>query len=869
MAPNSKPRSYVMQQQQALLPPVMNTKESNIQVKKECILFSQSVMNGWTPASGAPQAQMSQANNDGPEPRILSKKRRDLINAEIRELQNLLPLKKSSRERLSYLGILALTNTFIRKATFFKKECIGSGSNPSAGLVSDFANSLSGFLLVFNREGKILFSSDNILDYLGHTVVELASQGDSIYDIIDKEDHEMIRSQLEMQPQSENGEPRRLSFFCRMSTSRYMKTQMRSWKNKIVHVVGKYHKPEMSNDWSDTAFFAVCEPIESKPVTDVRHHPTPRPTEFKAVHSPDMKFLEVPNHAATLLGYEPDELVNTSWYQWIFPEDLNQARQQHMKFVKEDGSAFACVIRMIHKNGELVWVDVTAEKSQEAISNSFVCNYIVIEEDEVPYYRLHHNLLPFPDHYSDVKRHYLAANSSLLATALNSDVGMASPSSMGSPTGRHPQSPGAGMSHMLMASQFADNMDTKSLLRRQLKRKLGVSMDSSLTPTALSPGSYATGMEIFNLPPPNKMMMRRHTAGDLLYQAAGQGMYHGGIHPSAYHETIHHPMYMPPPPLLNDTSALIHPEHHYRGEYTTIAQRPIDLPMHTEAYSSSSPRTLESPMLRQSNQNNNVAMYQPNIQEFKQSPPPLRTNERFPTQGSPSHSPVYINNEPPRLNHAHSPPLPVNPSPMSSPQKCDVMNHSPEDSFYCDVNNIIDCSGAPMTSANTYALTSPASSHGNFSPAHSGYASSTNECMTSSANGPIDTDLRNLITSYENQLDDTQFTSPQHYSNNASSQLYQHQSICSPPQSKYSRKSFQIDSRSPLQEINTSCTLESKPYQLQYSITPHPPRSVFSGRNQRRFANGERSVDWMKKYSHMTPMEMLLSDSESNSSYYG
>lgn len=52
---------------------------------------------------------------------MLSKKRRDLINAEIRELQNLLPLKKSARERLSYLGILALTNTFIRKATFFKK----------------------------------------------------------------------------------------------------------------------------------------------------------------------------------------------------------------------------------------------------------------------------------------------------------------------------------------------------------------------------------------------------------------------------------------------------------------------------------------------------------------------------------------------------------------------------------------------------------------------------------------------------------------------------------------------------------------------------------------------------------------------------
>lgn len=66
--------------------------------------------------------------------------------------------------------ILLFQVRFLKMRWYFA-ECIGSGSNPSAGLVSEFANSLSGFLLVFNREGKILFSSDNILDYLGHTVV--------------------------------------------------------------------------------------------------------------------------------------------------------------------------------------------------------------------------------------------------------------------------------------------------------------------------------------------------------------------------------------------------------------------------------------------------------------------------------------------------------------------------------------------------------------------------------------------------------------------------------------------------------------------------------------------------------------------------
>lgn len=63
--------------------------------------------------------------------------------------------------------------------------------------------------------------------------MELASQGDSIYDFVDKDDHEQVRTQLDSPPHNDRGEAKRLSFFCRMSTSRYMKTQMRSWKNKV------------------------------------------------------------------------------------------------------------------------------------------------------------------------------------------------------------------------------------------------------------------------------------------------------------------------------------------------------------------------------------------------------------------------------------------------------------------------------------------------------------------------------------------------------------------------------------------------------------------------------------------------------------
>jgi len=42
----------------------------------------------------------------------------------------------------------------------------------------------------------------------------------------------------------------------------------------------------------------------------------------------------VSNKVEDLLGYKREELENTSWYQLIYPEDVEQARQQHMKFGK-------------------------------------------------------------------------------------------------------------------------------------------------------------------------------------------------------------------------------------------------------------------------------------------------------------------------------------------------------------------------------------------------------------------------------------------------------------------------------------------------------------------------------------------------------
>lgn len=59
-----------------------------------------------------------------------SKLRRDLINAEIANLRDLLPLPPSTRQRLSQLQLMALVCVYVRKANYFQQ---GESSRTGAG----------------------------------------------------------------------------------------------------------------------------------------------------------------------------------------------------------------------------------------------------------------------------------------------------------------------------------------------------------------------------------------------------------------------------------------------------------------------------------------------------------------------------------------------------------------------------------------------------------------------------------------------------------------------------------------------------------------------------------------------------------------
>ncbi|XP_031950902.1 neuronal PAS domain-containing protein 4 [Corvus moneduloides] len=186
-----------------------------------------------------------------------SKARRDQINAQIRALRDLLPLPDGDRPRLSYLHVMALACIYTRKGRLpAARPDPGSAPGAAGGEpeLADLVASLPGFLLAVTREGKLVGVTDNVAQHLGHSMVDLVAQGDSIYDLLDPADHPLVRHQLSLPgpPQAER------LFRCRFTTSRASRRP--SAGRKLVLLRGRFQDPPGPPGATPGLFVAFCAP---------------------------------------------------------------------------------------------------------------------------------------------------------------------------------------------------------------------------------------------------------------------------------------------------------------------------------------------------------------------------------------------------------------------------------------------------------------------------------------------------------------------------------------------------------------------------------------------------------------------------------
>ncbi|XP_013382208.1 neuronal PAS domain-containing protein 4 isoform X2 [Lingula anatina] len=319
-----------------------------------------------------------------------SKVRRDQINNEILVVRDLLPLPESARQRLSQLQIMSLACIFIRKSNYFARLFGNPGYSVEGPF--EFAQTLPGFLLVATRDGKMLYLSENVTEYLGHSMVDMMTQGDSIYDIIDKRDHTTVQSQLLQTSFGESQNQNVRSFFCRMNIARTLRRQSSIGDQKIMHVHGQFIQPMIRDHYGNQpVFLALCSPLITPETKETALQNNTM--VFKSIHSLDMKYMEISQRGEHHLGVTTEDVTGRSWYSLLHPEDAQEARDKHVQLI-HSSHEMGCMltVRLIRNDNTCIWVNTVMHIRQPYISDNgeaaIMCINQVISENEAPYFKM-------------------------------------------------------------------------------------------------------------------------------------------------------------------------------------------------------------------------------------------------------------------------------------------------------------------------------------------------------------------------------------------------------------------------------------------------------------------------------------------------
>ncbi|XP_013860832.1 neuronal PAS domain-containing protein 4A isoform X2 [Austrofundulus limnaeus] len=303
-----------------------------------------------------------------------SKARRDQINAEIRNLKDLLPISDADKARLSYLHIMSLACMYTRKSVFFTQEAGTAASLEERFLsfheLSELMQELPGFLMLLTGEGKLLYLSDSVSEHLGHSMVDLVAQGDSVYDIIDAADHFTTRTNLSTTTSLEMD---RL-FRCRFNTSKSVRRQ--SAGNKLVLIRARCLSAPPATPaaatgsyWtSNPVWVCFCSPLEpqtSRSGSGAERESTssgPLLTEthlflafFHSQHDRDLRLQAAQDSVSAYLGFDVAALRTRSWYSLLHPQDLSHASAQHRSLLREGGEGRAEMVVRVQAQ-DLTWV---------------------------------------------------------------------------------------------------------------------------------------------------------------------------------------------------------------------------------------------------------------------------------------------------------------------------------------------------------------------------------------------------------------------------------------------------------------------------------------------------------------------------------
>ncbi|XP_074502737.1 neuronal PAS domain-containing protein 4-like isoform X1 [Sebastes fasciatus] len=299
-----------------------------------------------------------------------SKARRDHINHEIRDMRALLPITQEDQERLSYLHSMAAICAYIRKSVLFQGLPAGVRSHCSLPYEA-FLPALHGFILVTTAQGKLVYVSENVAEYLGLSMIDVL-QGDTFYDMVERSDVDIVKSNLDIK----NNSSSERSFICCMQTTKAFKLHHSSCCSMLVR--GSFQSSSSSvHPTNEPLFVALCTPtVNSLPSSDSNCC-----LSFSSVHRLDMTFTQLSDSVLYFLGYSSEEMTGRSWYSLVHPEDLSLSADSHRSLMQADeGFQVEMVLRLQCKDLSWTWIYIRANKDSEC--KSVNCTNFIISETE-------------------------------------------------------------------------------------------------------------------------------------------------------------------------------------------------------------------------------------------------------------------------------------------------------------------------------------------------------------------------------------------------------------------------------------------------------------------------------------------------------
>uniref|UniRef100_A0A8C2KRD7 Hypoxia-inducible factor 1-alpha n=1 Tax=Cyprinus carpio TaxID=7962 RepID=A0A8C2KRD7_CYPCA len=280
------------------------------------------------------------------------------------ELAHQLPLPHNVTSHLDKASIMRLTISYLRMRKLLSSE--EKENELECQLNSFYLKALEGFLMVLSEDGDMVYLSENVSKSMGLTQFNLT--GHSIFEFSHPCDHEELREMLVHKTGSKKTKEQNTerSFFLRMKctlTSRGRTVNIKSATWKVLHCAGHVRVQERSEASGDLGFkeppltylVLICEPIPHPSNIEV---PLDSKT-FLSRHTLDMKFSYCDERITELMGYEPDDLLNKSVYEYYHALDSDHLTKTHHNLFAK-GQATTGQYRMLAKKGGFVWVETQA-----------------------------------------------------------------------------------------------------------------------------------------------------------------------------------------------------------------------------------------------------------------------------------------------------------------------------------------------------------------------------------------------------------------------------------------------------------------------------------------------------------------------------